>query len=223
MDGILYAVGVGPGAPDLLTLKAVKILEKADIIACPSKENKPGIAYNIASQTCPSILSKETLPLDFPMHKGHLTDAHNHAAEKIIAELKTGKTVAFLTLGDPGFYSTFSYISDMVKKSGYTVEIINGVSSFCAAAAKIGCSIAEGEESVMITTGEYIPFDGTLIIMKAVSRLKELKAEIKNTGKTAYLIENCGMQDEAVYYDVDSIPDKAGYFSTIIVKPSHNH
>ena len=61
MDGILYAVGVGPGDPDLLTLKAVKILEKADIIACPAKENKPGIAYTIASQACPAILSKETL------------------------------------------------------------------------------------------------------------------------------------------------------------------
>ena len=48
MDGILYAVGVGPGDQDLLTLKAVKILEKADIIACPAKENKPGIAYTIA-------------------------------------------------------------------------------------------------------------------------------------------------------------------------------
>ena len=222
MDGMLYAVGVGPGDPDLLTLKAVKILEKADIIACPAKENKPGIAYTIASQACPAILSKETLTLDFPMSKGNLNDAHNSAADKIIDELRSGKNVVFLTLGDPGFYSTFSYISDRIKKSGYNIEIINGIPSFCAAAAKIGCSIAEGEEPVLITTGEYVPFAGTLIIMKAGSRLKELKAEIRSSGKTAYLIENCGMQGEAVYYDADSIPEKAGYFSILIIKPSHN-
>lgn len=218
MSGILYAVGVGPGDPELLTLKAVKIMEKAEVIACPSKNNKPGVAYAIAAQACPFLTSKEILSLNFPMNKENLSDAHKSAAETIIAELATGKDVAFLTLGDPCLYSTFSYISEMVKKAGYETQVINGIPSFCAAAAKTGLSIAEGDDAVLITAGEYKPFDGTLIIMKAGSKLKELKSQIQSCEKTAYLIENCGMQDEKIYSGLDAIPDKSGYFSILIVK-----
>ena len=218
MSGILYAVGVGPGDPELLTLKAVKIMEKAEVIACPSKNNKPGVAYAIAAQACPFLTSKEILSLNFPMNKENLSDAHKSAAETIIAELATGKDVAFLTLGDPCLYSTFSYISEMVKKAGYETQVINGIPSFCAAAAKTGLSIAEGDDAVLITAGEYKPFDGTLIIMKAGSKLKELKSQIQSCKKTAYLIENCGMQDEKIYSGLDEIPDKSGYFSILIVK-----
>lgn len=218
MSGILYAVGVGPGDPELLTLKAVKIMEKAKVIACPSKNNKPGVAYAIAAQACPFLTSKEILSLNFPMNKENLSDAHKSAAETIIAELATGKDVAFLTLGDPCLYSTFSYISEMVKKAGYETQVINGIPSFCAAAAKTGLSIAEGDDAVLITAGEYKPFDGTLIIMKAGNKLKELKSQIQDCEKTAYLIENCGLQDEKIYSGLDEIPDKSGYFSILIVK-----
>jgi len=218
MSGILYAVGVGPGDPELLTLKAVKIMEKAEVIACPSKNNKPGVAFSIAVQACPFLTSKEILSLNFPMNKENLSDAHKSAAETIIADLATGKDVAFLTLGDPCLYSTFSYISEMVKKAGYETQVINGIPSFCAAAAKTGLSIAEGDDAVLITAGEYKPFDGTLIIMKAGSKLKELKSQIQDCEKTAYLIENCGMQDEKIYSGLDAIPDKSGYFSILIVK-----
>ena len=217
MSGVLFAVGVGPGDPNLLTLKAVKILEKAEVIACPAKDNKPGLAYSIAVQACPDIASKETLSLCFPMNKENLEEAHKSAAEKIITELEAGKDVAFLTLGDPGFYSTFSYISETVKKCGYEIEVVSGIPSFCAAAARLGLSVAEGEESVMITAGEFKLIDGTLIIMKAGSRLKELKEKIKYAEKTAYLIENCGMSDEKIYSGLDNIPDRSGYFSILIV------
>ena len=88
----------------------------------------------------------------------------------------------------------------------------------CAAAAKTGLSIAEGDDAVLITAGEYKPFDGTLIIMKAGNKLKELKSQIQDFEKTVYLIENCGMQDEKIYSGLDAIPDKSGYFSILIVK-----
>ena len=107
---------------------------------------------------------------------------------------------------------------EMVKKAGYEAQVISGIPSFCAAAAEIGLSIAEGDDAVLITAGEYKPFDGTLIIMKAGSKLKELKSHIQDCEKTAYLIENCGMQDEKIYSGLDEIPDKSGYFSILIVK-----
>jgi precorrin-2/cobalt-factor-2 C20-methyltransferase len=218
MMGKLYAVGVGPGDPQLLTLKAVKVLQMADVIACPAKGNTAGVAYGIAKQACPELAGKETLLLTFPMEKGDLSVAHQKAAENILSFLQSGKEVAFLTLGDPCFYSTFSYIADILKKEGIEMEIINGIPSFCGACAKLLLPVVTGDEAVQITSGEYRNFEGTLIIMKAGNRLKELKEKIALDKKSAYLVENCGMAQEKVYSGVASMPDQTGYFSILIVK-----
>lgn len=218
MKGILYAVGVGPGDPELLTIKALRVIEKADVIVCPAKDNAPGTAYRIAEQAYPEIAHKKNMFLDFPMKTCDLTAAHKNAAESIISLLHEGKNAAFLTLGDPCFYSTFFYIAETVKKEGYKYEIINGITSFSAVLGRLGMSAALGDESVMITSGEYADFDGTLIIMKAGKKLKTLKERINRDGKKAWLVENCCMADEKVYSGTELIPDKAGYFSILIVK-----
>lgn len=217
MKGRIFAIGVGPGDPELITLKAVKILKNADVIACPSKESGPGIAFNIAAQAVPEILDKSIIALEFPMTKKDLTQAHENAARQLINVLDSGKDIAFLTLGDPSIYSSFSYISDLIKRNGYEVEMISGVTSFTAAAAKLLISLSSKDESVMITSKEYTDVADTLVIMKAGSVLKELKAKISKTKKEMYLVENCGMEDEKIYRGIDSIPDEAGYFSIVIV------
>ncbi len=218
MTGTLYAVGVGPGDPELLTLKAVNTLKAADVIACPAKDDAPGLAYRIAEAACPEIAGKEVLPLDFPMKKGDWYKAHQDAAEAIVSRLKDGKSVAFLTLGDPGFYSTFAYISAIVGKEEFKIEIVSGIPSFCAASAKLMLPIVTGDDPVLITSGEFRDVDGTLIIMKAGSELSLLKEKIASRGKSAFLVENCCMPDERIYSGVDSIPDRTGYFSMLIVK-----
>jgi len=218
MFGKLTAVGVGPGDPELLTLKAVKRINEADVIACPAKEETTGVAYRIAEQVCPELAGKETLLLDFPMKKEGLAEAHRKAAEEIISVLRTGKDIVFLTLGDPCVYSTFSYVSDIVEENGYEVEIINGIPSFCAVFARLKIPVVLGDESVIITSGEYIDHNGTLIIMKAGGHLKELKEKIDTAGKDIYLVENCGMADEKVYAGIADIPDRSGYFSILIIK-----
>ncbi|MCR5147645.1 MAG: precorrin-2 C(20)-methyltransferase [Eubacterium sp.] len=218
MKGILYAVGVGPGDPDLLTVKAIKTISMADVIACPAKGSEPGAAYQIARQAYPSIYEKERMLLSFPMKTENLVTAHQEAADQILDRLKSGKNVAFLTLGDPEFYSTFYYIADKIKEQGYDVEIINGITSFSAVGAKLQLPIALGSEPVMITTGEYTQFAGTVIILKAGGHLKEIKNEVLESGKTAYMVENCGMPDEKVYYSIQDMPDEAGYFTIVVVK-----
>ncbi|MBR3645608.1 MAG: precorrin-2 C(20)-methyltransferase [Lachnospiraceae bacterium] len=223
MKGTLYAVGVGPGDPDLMTVKAIKTLEQADVIACPSKEGKPGIAYGIAEQAYANINKKEVLLCDFPMENGNISKVHKLVAQDLMKHLDAGKDIAFLTLGDPCIYSTFSYIYNMVMDSGYEVQIINGIPSFCAASAKILQPLSIGQESVLVTSGKYVDFDGTLVIMKAGSKLKSLKNEIENSRKKVYLIENCGMLTEQLYIGADNIPDKTGYFSILIVKPIDNY
>ena len=218
MNGKLYAVGVGPGDPELLTLKAVKTLKTADIFACPAKEGAPGLAYQIAQQACPFIASKEQMAVCFPMERGDLAEAHQEAADQIMQHLRSGKNVAFLTLGDPGLYSTFIYVAEIIRENGFEIEIINGIPSFCAASARLKIPVASGSEAVLITSGEYCNFDGTLVIMKAGGRLRSLKEKISAAGKSAYLVENCGLPNEKVYDDIRSMPDEAGYFSLLLVR-----
>ena len=218
MNGKLYAIGVGPGDPELLTLKAVKTIRTADVIACPAAGNNPGIAFQIAEKAVPEISGKEILLLDFPMAKSGLSGAHLNAAERIILQLAEGNNVAFLTLGDPGFYSKFFYISAIVAQSGYEIEIISGIPSFCAVSAKLQLPLSLGKEPVLVSAGEWTDFPGTLVIMKAGSRLKALKEKIRASGKTAYLVENCGMRDEKIYSGINAIPDEAGYLSIMIVR-----
>ncbi|MCR5210894.1 MAG: precorrin-2 C(20)-methyltransferase [Lachnospiraceae bacterium] len=218
MAEILYAVGVGPGDPELLTLKAVRVMREADVIACPAKGESFGVAYDIAFQACPEIEDKEKLALDFPMMEGDISEAHRKAAESIVDLLSAGKRVVFLTLGDPGFYSTFSYISDAVCENGFDIEVVSGITSFCAVSAALKVPISLGDEAVLITAGEYRDFVGTLIIMKAGRKLGDIKIQIKKSGRKAYLVENCGMPYEKIYTDINTFPDTAGYFSILIVK-----
>ena len=218
MNGILYAVGVGPGDPELLTLKAVKTIKEADCIACVSSGGEPGIAYRIAIGAVPEMSDKEILPMDFPMQEGDLSKAHEKAALLLSMKLESGKNVAFLTLGDPGFYSGVSYILDAVKEKGFDVRIVSGIPSFSAASAKLMIPLATGRESVTISAGEYRKVDGTLVILKAGKNLKSIKQAVSAEGKHAWLVENCGMENERVYKEVGSMPDEAGYFSLMIVK-----
>ncbi len=218
MNGKLYAVGVGPGDPELMTLKAIKTIKSVECIACPKSNDEPGIAYKIAKEAVPEITSKELLLLEFPMRKDDLNDAHRNAAKQVIHYLSSGKDVAFLTLGDPEFYSTFYYVADRIKEQGYEIEILSGITSFSVASARLELPLSLGDESVMITSGRFCEFEGTLVILKAGIKLKEIKERASAYNKNVYLIEKCGMPDEKIYYDLNSIPDEAGYFSLVIVK-----
>lgn len=218
MKGILYAVGVGPGDPELLTLKAAGILKSVDVIACPAKAAQPGIAYKIAVAAVPEILRKKVAALDFPMTTETPGAAHEAAVETLSAILEEGKDVAFLTLGDPSFYSTFSYISDRISQRGIGIRQISGVTSFSAAAAELMIPIALGNEQVLITSGEYKEHTGTLVIMKVGRKLKELKEAVRRSGREAFLVENCGMEGERIFKGVEEMPSEAGYFSIMIVK-----
>ena len=218
MKGKLFVVGVGPGDPELLTLKAVKVIKNSDCIACPESKGEPGVAYRIAKSAVPEIESKELLLLEFPMREGDIKEFHQKAADRIILRLSEGKNVAFLTLGDPSFYSTFFYLADIIANRGYDYKIINGITSFSAVSSKLKLPLSLGDESVMITSGEFVDFEGTLVILKAGNKLKEIIEKVSSSGKTAYMAENCGMENERVYKDLWAIPDEAGYFAVIVIK-----
>ena len=225
MKGIAYGVGVGPGDPEYMTLKAVRLIRENQVIAVPGKVAKESTAYQIAVQAVPELAEKELVPVNMPMIKDRkLIDAeHRKGAELLRNYLDQGRNVVFLTLGDPTVYCTFSYIQHYLEADGYPVELVSGIPSFCAAAARLGLPLAEWDEPIHIVpavhkTGDKLTKDGNYVLMKSASHMKEIKALLKGSGRKVSAVVNCGMEDEAVYRSADEIPDDAGYFSLIIAK-----
>ena len=225
MKGIAYGVGVGPGDPEYMTLKAVRLIRENQVIAVPGKVAKESTAYKIAVQAVPELAEKELVPVNMPMIKDReLIDAeHRKGAEKLRTYLDQGKNVVFLTLGDPTVYCTFSYIQHYLEADGYRVELVSGIPSFCAAAARLGLPLGEWDEPIHIVpavhkTDYKLEQDGNYVLMKSASHMKEVKALLKESGRQISAVVNCGMADEAIYRSADEIPDDAGYFSLIIAK-----
>jgi precorrin-2/cobalt-factor-2 C20-methyltransferase len=142
MSGILYGVGVGPGDPELLTLKALRCIRESDVIVLPSKPKEECYAYRIVKEVYPQVEEKEIICMPFPMikDKAVLKKVHNEIYEGIAGLLDKNKAVAFLTIGDPSVYSTYSYIHHRVVQNHGRAEMISGIPSFCAAAAALGIS-----------------------------------------------------------------------------------
>lgn len=220
----LYGVGVGSGDPELLTLKAVRLIHESDVIAVPSETAEDAVAYRIVKKVIPEIAEKEILGIKMPMikDKKELKTMHEQAARRIIDKLDAGKQVTFLTLGDPTIYSTFAYIQDIVKKEGYETELVNGIASFLSASARINRRLVLRDEELHIIPATYgiheaLALKGTKVFMKAGKRMREVKELIVGSGQKAYFIENCGMENERIIEDVTQMPDCAGYYSLLIV------
>ena len=225
MKGIAYGVGVGPGDPEYMTLKAVRLIRENRVIAVPGQAAKESAAYKIAVQAVPELAGKELVPVYMPMVKDRkLIDAeHRKGAELLKTYLDRGENVVFLTLGDPSIYCTFSYIQHYLEADGYPVELVSGITSFCAAAARLNLPLAEWDEPIHIVpavhkTEDRLEQDGNYVLMKSASHMKEVKALLLSSGRKVSAVVNCGMENEAVYRSAEEIPDDAGYFSLIIAK-----
>ena len=225
MKGIAYGVGVGPGDPEYMTLKAVRLIRENEVIAVPGKEPRETAAYQIAVRAVPELAEKELVPIFMPMVKDRqrIDEQHRKGAELLKTYLDRGRNVVFLTLGDPTVYCTFSYLQHYLEADGYPVELVSGVTSFCAAAARLGIPVAEWDEPIHILpaahkTEDRLELEGSYVLMKSASHMKEVKALLKASGRSVGAVMNCGMADEAVYRSADDIPDGAGYFSLIIAK-----
>ncbi len=221
----LYGVGVGPGDPELLTRKAVRILREADVIAAPDIGNGSGTALHIVREF---VEGKPVLPCVTPMvrDRAALDEAHDKIAGQLCALLCEGKNVAFITLGDPTVYSTYLYIHRRVLARGYEAELVPGVPSFCAAAALLNGSLCEGSEQLLIVPASHkgvdscLAQDANLVFMKAGRELPALRASLAEHGllENASLVVNCGMDGERVYRHLADAPEEAGYFAVVIVK-----
>ena len=222
--GKLYGVGVGPGDPELLTLKARRILLEADVVAVPDKGSGEKTALNIVRDV---VEGKTLLPCPTPMvrDKALLDGCYGEIAARICALLDEGKTVAFITLGDPTLYSTYIYVHKKVLARGYAAELIPGVPSFCAVAARLNTSLCEGAERLLIVPASHDAADcldirANKVFMKAGRAIGELREQLAGRGMLdkASLVANCGMDGELVCPRFADMTDGAGYFSIVLVK-----
>ena len=198
----LVGIGVGPGDPDLLTVKAVRAIQAADTIMCPaSAEDRPSIALSIASPVIDASKNQEIVKLIFPMTKDRdVLESHWRKNSKIMAEkVLSGKNVVYLTVGDPYLYSTWIYMHRNIRASnpGMKISVIPGIVSIFTFASKVGVSIAEGAEKVAI-----IPSCYDLATVKEIAKNAESLIFLKDGryfDQVIKLLKESGFPDDSVF------------------------
>ena len=225
--GTLIGLGVGPGDPELITLKAIHILQKAQVLAVPAKVPDNSTAFQIAKEAVPEISEKTIMGLDFPMTRDQnaVDRAMNGNEERLRAVLDHGSDVVFLTLGDPTIYSAFYRIAPMLQRRGYPIKTVSGITSFCAVASATGIPLVTGNE--VLTVYPKIPDkltigEETAIFMKPGSKIGWLKEQLIQLEKEQNVMvmgaENCGLENQKVFFRAEEISEPAGYYTTVIVR-----
>ncbi len=230
--GTLYGIGVGPGDPELITLKAMNILRRVAVVfAAVSTKNSHSLAEKIVS---PHL--KEGMPvkhLGFPMtrEKEILSEAWQGNARKVVEVLKKGEDAAFITLGDPMIYSTFGYLMNTIKESNpnITIEIIPGITSYQAGASAAGQTLAEAEESYTVISGalgsqklkDIIDHTDSVVMLKVYRNYKGILETLNELELTdsSVLISRCGLDGEEIVGNLKGRPDTTPpYLSFLIIK-----
>ncbi len=246
MAGILYGVGVGPGDPELMTIKAKRIIEACDVIGIPAESREKCTAYGIALRVAQGIADKEVISVTVPMTTDteRLETAYRAGCDVLIKQLERGRSIAFLNLGDPTVYGTYMNIHKYVEQSGYRTELVNGVPSFCAVAAELSIPLGSRDEAVHILPGyytaektsdrsgqqisgrsglqDYLEQGDTVVLMKSsgnTARVKQQLTELEEQGSCrAYAVTNCGFENQVICKDIRELDENAGYFTTIVAR-----
>lgn len=228
--GIFYSVGIGPGDPELITQKAVRVLRQCPVVAAPQTQSGEMLALSIAQQAV-SLDDKTILPLQFTMcrDRARQRQAHQTAVQLVKQHLDQGRDVAMLNLGDVSIYATAAYLAQLLQDDGYETRMIPGVTSFCAVAARLNISLTDMDTPLHIVPGssrealtDSLNMPGTKVLMKSGRQLPEVLEQLRASGqlKHSAMVCNCGLPGEQVYADLRDFPAQqtAGYFATIIVK-----
>ncbi|WP_027180543.1 precorrin-2 C(20)-methyltransferase [Maridesulfovibrio bastinii] len=228
--GKLYGIGVGPGDPELLTVKAVKILAAVDVVlAAASTKNEYSRSLDIAMQYIGG--NCEIIKVSYPMtrDKKILDRAWEENADLAAEFLKSGKNVAFLTLGDPLIYSTFGYMLRTISKSypQFDVEIIPGITSYQAAAAETGTILVESGQNLLLTSGvadeakfkQSMEQSDNVVILKAYRNFVELRGAVMALSDkyNSKFISRLGLDGEQIFDDISAVPEKTHYLSLMLL------
>lgn len=227
-EAIFYGVSVGPGDPELVTVKAIRTLEACPTIACVQTRRGATVAYDIAAHAA-NLDGKRTLSLRFAMSTDAavLAASHNEAAQAVIDELRAGRSVAMPVLGDASIFATYAYLKDIVEQAGFSCVTIPGVPSFCAVAAALGQNLTPSMDAALhiVPSGADVnaalALPGTKVIMKAGKPFEQLKDILREQGlyDRASAVQNCSMRDERIARSLDDANGEGSYFTTVVVRP----
>jgi precorrin-2/cobalt-factor-2 C20-methyltransferase len=245
MTGKLYVLGIGPGDPELMTLKAVRVLKEVPCILVPKgREEGSSLALSIVQRIL-SLEGKEIVEAHFPMvktvssaecgvrsaeEKQELDAKWNETADTVLNRVDRGLDVAFITIGDPGIYSTYFYLHERLleRKPSLLIEIVPGISSINASAARAGLSLGLGNDKIAILPANYLDslqetlekFD-TVVLMKVSKVFDTVRDTLcrMNLAESATFVARAGMEDERIMRDITKVrAEDLNYFSLVIVR-----
>lgn len=225
MKGKFYGIGVGPGDPELLTLKAVKVLANIDVLAVPESKKEAGsVAHDIARPYLKADV--DILTLTFPMIRDEEAKAiiRRDNAMLIVKELEAGKNVAFLTLGDPMLYSTYIYLLENMQDLGVEIISIPGIYSFTAISNTLNHPLVKGDESLAVIS-EFNPAEWdamqsfqTIVCMKVSAYSEQLFDMLENTtDRQLMMVTDAGKATQKISYDINDLKNKIPYFTTVLL------
>ena len=228
--GTFYGIGVGPGDPALLTFKAVDTIRRCDVIAVPEPDSAERTAITVVEEF---LHGKELLECRFSMSRDEKTrmGRRNSVGQAIASVLKSGKSVGFITLGDPSIYSTYSYIRNIIRTCGFNTETVPGITSFSAAASMLDTSLCEGGESLHIIPAssdvdieQYLDLHGVKVFMKSGKNIERVLDVLRRRGlsQQTRIVSRCTMENAQVFHSIEEFDkiqreSSLGYFSIILV------
>lgn len=225
MTGILYGVGLGPGDPELITLKAARLIKSATTIAYPTLAGGDSFARSIAAGLIGDGVHEIKMDVPMTTDRAPAQAAYDQGAEKIAETLDSGKDVVCLCEGDPFFYGSFMYLNARLTQR-YTVKVIPGVTSVTACAAEAGRPLVARNERLTVLPGpmdeaelrDRIAGAEAVAIMKVGRHLPKIRAVIDDLGLTdhASYVERATLPEQVVV-PLSQAPEKAPYFSMILL------
>lgn len=225
--GILYGVGVGPGDPQLLTLKACDVIKSADVLAFPVNGSGKSLARSIVANIIPEGTEELAIHVPMKVDRGPAQSAYDDAASTISNHLDAGRDVAYLCVGDPLFYGSFMYLAARLEEK-HTLEIVPGITSLSACAARTHMPLGGRNDilSVIPATLEEADLKSaianadTSVIIKVGRHFAKVREVVREAGlaKRALILESASGENERVTPLENITQDKAPYFSTILVR-----
>jgi precorrin-2/cobalt-factor-2 C20-methyltransferase len=232
--GRLFGVGLGPGDPELLTVKAVRIIETADVIAFFAKAGRLGNAHGIAERWIPEAAEQMPLyypvtteiPVSHPDYNRQLKQFYEGAAEEIAKKLAAGRDVAILSEGDPLLYGSFMHLYIRLKDR-FPVTIVPGVSGMAGCWSAAGEAMAWGDDVLTVLPGtlppealaEKLARTDAAVIMKIGKNFAKIREVLRHSGHydRALYVERGTMAGEKIMPLKDKPDDVAPYFAIILI------
>lgn len=230
--GTLYGLGVGPGDPGLLTLKALEILKRVPVIfaACSSK-NDYSLALGVVSPHLPAETEVVRLPFPMTRDEEERSAAWEENGERILEVIGQGSDAAFITIGDPLTYSTFGYmVRTLIRmEPRVRIETVPGITAFQAAAARLNMLLAEDQEAVALVSGvsdlkkvkEASDWADTTVILKPYRRFGDILGALENGSPrpSLTLVSRVGLEGEEVVEDAWKLRGQGiDYLSLLLAK-----